>query len=286
MPCPETLVVDFLGKITKAQTTLGGRLCIDCDAPSPDGMHLLEMDEGTRALDSQGKVVKLIEIREVEAPPLPPNTVLVGNAYNFEPTGMTFSRPVRITLGYNVGELPGDTATLIMAYYSSEAGWTALQTESSQVAETGSLTARTNHQTVFAILAEVSGFQVSNLSISLSRSETWGFLTFAVRTGEEALIAVDVANTGDHEASYAVSLKVNGGIRDGQEITLAPGQSEHVAFTISGNEPGRYAVVVGDLSGEFTSSLWINWWLIGGILGALAVIGSLAAWWYMRRGSL
>ena len=282
--CPERLTVDFLGEITQAPMKRNGCLCEDLDAPSPDGMHLLEIDKGTITLDNEGKIVKLIEITEATTPPLPANTVVVGNAYNFSPSGITFDQLVTLTLGYNVSELPEDTMALSMAYYCSEDGWAELETESSQVAEIGSLTGTTDHFTVFAILAEVPSFEVSNLSIIPSRTEIWDFPTFAVRIGEEAVIAVDVTNTGNYEASYTVSLEVNGEIRATQEISLAPGQSEQVVFTISGNEPGQYEIVVGDLSGEFTSSLWINWWPIGGISGALALIGSLAAWWYMRRG--
>jgi hypothetical protein len=281
--CPSTLTVDFLGNITEASMKSNGRLCEDLDAPSPDGMHLLEIGEGTQTLDSQGDVVKLIEITEATPPSLPASTVIVGSAYNFSPSGITFSQPVNLTLGYNVGDLPEDTLALSMEYYSSEEGWVELESESSQVAEIGSLTGTTEHFTVFAILADLPSFEVSNLSITPSETDIWGFLAFAVRTGAEAVITIDVANNANHEASYTVSLQVNGEIRATQEITLVPGQSEQVVFTITGNEPGQYVIVVDDLSEEFTSSLRINWLLIIDIFLILALIG-LLAWWYRRRG--
>jgi hypothetical protein len=282
--CPETLTVDFLGEITEVPMTRSGVLCADCDAPSPDEMHLLEIEEGTMILDSEGEVVNLIEITEAETLLLPNSTVIVGSAYDFIPSGITFDRPVTLTLGYNVSDLPEDTLALSMAYYSSEDGWTELETESSQVAEIGTLTGTTEHFTVFAILAELPSFEVSNLSITPSEREIWDFPAFAVRTGEEAVIAVDVTNTGNHEASYTVSLLVNGEIMDSQELTLAPGQTEGVTFTISGIEPGDYQIVVGGLSDEFTSSLRINWLLIGAILGALfLIVLLLVGWWYRNR---
>jgi len=276
--------VDFLGEMTELPITADGRLSVDVRLSSPDGMYVLEIDRGTRMFDSQGRDVSLIEIRQVEALPLPAGTVLVGNALDFGLLGITFDQPVALTLGFNIGELPEDTLAVIMAHYDIDVGWTELETESSQVAEVVSLRGRTDHFSVFAILAVVPSFEVTNLSITPSYPEKGGFLPFTMRGGEDAVISVDVANTGSYEASYTVSLKINGETRDSQEVTLAPGQSERVVFTISGNEPGEYVVVVGDLSGEFTSWLWINWWLIGGISGALLLVVSLAAWWwYIRR---
>jgi len=283
--CPEELTVDFLGEITEVPMTRSGVLCADCDAPSPDEMHLLEIEEGTTVLDNEGEVVKLIEITEVTAPSLPASTALVGNAYDFGGNlSIAFSQPVTLTLGYLVSDLDPDTLALSMRHYSSEVGlWEVIETESSQVAEIGSLTGMPEGFSVFAILADVPSFEVSNLSITPSEREIWDFPTFAVMTGEEAVIAVDVTNTANYEASYTVSLLVNGEIMDSQELTLAPGQTEQVTFTISGIEPGQYEIVVGGLSDEFTSSLWINWLLIGAILGALFLIVLLLVGWQYRN---
>jgi len=282
-PCSEMLTVDFLGEITETPMTRSGVLCDKCIAPSPDGMHLLEIEEGTRVLDSECQVVNLIEITEATASSLPANTAVVGSAYDFTPSGLTFDELVMVTLSYNVSDLPEDALALSMAYHSIEDGWIEVETESSQVADIGSLTGTTDHFTVFAILADLPAFEVSNLFITTSSTEIWDFPTFAVRTGEEAVITVDLTNTGKYEASYTVNLIVNGETRDSQEATLLPGQSEQVLFTVSSNEPGQYQIVVDDLSGEFASSLWINWWLIGSILGALFLIGLLTGWWYIRR---
>ena len=267
--------------------TYDGRLCGNCYAPSPAGEHLFEIDSFTRVLDSEGDPVPLIDITEVHSPPLPPYTVLVGNMYEFAPSGVTFDKQVRLTLSYNVDQLPADAVRVLMAYYGIEAVWTEVEdVETTQVAEIGSLTGFFNHLTIFATLAEVPGFEVNNLSVDPSRREIWPFLTFAVVTGEEAVVSVDVANVGDHEASHNVILQVNGETKANHDVFLTPGQSSEVAFLLSDNEPGRNFVVVEDLTGEFTHSLWINWWLIIGILAGLAVIIVLAFFgvrWYRRR---
>ncbi len=284
--CPEELTVDFLGEITEVPMTRSGVLCADCDAPSPDEMHLLEIEEGTTVLDSEGEVVKLIEITEVTAPSLPASTAIVGSAYNFGGNlSITFNKPVTLTLSYNVSDLRDDTLALSMRRYSIEDGlWQVVETESSQIADIGSFTGKPDGFSVFAILADPPSFEVSNLSISPSEREIWDFPTFAVRKGEEAIVTADVTNTGNYEASYIASLQVNGEIMDSQELTLAPGQTEQVTFTISGIEQGDYQIVVGGLSAEFTSSLWINWLPIGVILGALLLIVLLLVGWrYSKR---
>ena len=282
---PQYLTVNWEGEITQERITSSGKLRATLEAPSPDGMHLLVIDKGTITLDSEGEVVKLIEITEVTAPSLPASTALVGSAYDFGVnSSITFSEPVTLTLSYNVSDLRDDTLALSMRRFSIEDGlWEVVETESSQIAEIGSFTGKPDGFSVFAILADLPSFEVSNLSISPSERDIWDFPTFAVRKGEEAVVTADVTNTGNYEASYIASLQVNGEIVDSQELTLAPGQTGQVTFTISSTEQGDYQIVVGGLSVEFTSSLWINWLLIGAILGALFLIVLLLVGWRYRK---
>jgi hypothetical protein len=288
--------VDFQGKITKEPISTTGRLLNSLEAPSPDGIHLFEMEKGTRTLDEKGKVVTLIVIRETEAPPLPDNTVVVGNAYNFEPSDITFDKPVRLTLGYDVNELPEDVASVVLAYYNSGTGWIELEAESGVVAEVGKLTAPIDHFTIFAVLAKVSppappppptpappaNFELSNLSIIPSLSKVWESLTFMVTSGEEVTITVDVTNQGGQEGSFNAVLRLNGVTQGTKDITLGPRQSQKIVFTITENEPGSYIVQIGDLSGEFITLLWFNWWLTGGFAAAFILLCWLA-WYYGRK---
>ena len=155
--------VDFLGKITKVPMGSDGRLLTPLKAPSPDGTHLFEMARWTKTLDAKTNIVTLIEIREAGATPLPANTVIVGNAYDFEPSNITFSnttfnQPVWLTLGYDVNNLPEGVTSVTLAYYTAETGWTELEpkTEGGVVAGVGKLTVPLDHFTIFAILAKVT----------------------------------------------------------------------------------------------------------------------------------
>jgi hypothetical protein len=279
--------VDFLGKITSELASDDGRPLQRIEAPSPDGTHLLEIEKGTRASDEEGNTVTLVEIREAATPPLPDNTALVGTAYEFKPSGTAFDQPTRLTLGYNVFALPEHVISVGMAYHTIDAGWTYLETESSVVAEVGKLTALVNHLTTFAILAKMAipppqipaFFQLSNLTITPSVSNIWGKIAFMSRTGEEVVITVDVTNDGGQRGSYAAILMINGVTRETKEISLDPGQTQTVLFKVSDNEAGRYTVQIGDLTGEFISEFWINWWLD---LGLIAVI-ILLFWFIISR---
>lgn len=259
-----------------------GYICEKCSAPSPDGLHLLELERGTRTLDADGNIVRLLEVRGVESPLLPSYTVLVGSAYDIGPSGVSFNKPVSLTLGYLVLDLPDNALALRMNYYDVLTGWTLVLTEERQVADIGSLTGVLNHLTVFALLADVPGFEVTDLSIDASRAEIWPFLTFAVRTGEEATVSVDVSNTGNHAAISTVRLEVNGETQASRSLILDSGQSAEVVFELSGNAPGLYIVVVEGLTGEFSQSLWINWWLILLVAGGVILLILIGFWGYRK----
>jgi len=278
---PEYFTVDFLGKITKEPISNSGRLMNSLEAPSPDGAHLFEMNKGTRTLDNEGNVVTLIRIREAaEVPALPGNIEVVGNAYDFKPSGIIFNKPTSLTLGYDINQLPENVTSITLAYYTTESGWIKLQAESGTVAEVGKLTAPVDHFTIFAVLAETNpaAFRLSNFTLTPSLSKFWRILTFAVRTGEDVNVTVEVTNHGGQYGTYIAILTVNGIDVGKKEISLGPGESQELVFTVSGNEPGRYVVQIGDMSGEFVSDSWINWWLILGLVAAFLGIG-----WLVRK---
>jgi len=282
----EYFTVDFLGKITTELVSLSGQLLKLMEAPSANGTHQLEIDEGTRAFDDKGNLVTSIEIRQVEAPDLPDDTRLVGEAYEFKPSGIIFEKPIRLTLSYNVNELPENVTSVGIAYYTTDVGWTYLETESTQVAELGKLTASVKHFTIFATLAKVevppappADFKLGDLSITPSVSKIWGKITFMARSGKEVVINVDVTNDGGQEGNYTVILKINDVTRETKEISLAPGQTQKISFTVIDNEPGTYVVQIGDLTGDFLSEFWINWWLTLGLVAAFILL----CWFILSR---
>jgi len=285
--------VNFLGKITSVTATNDGRPEKRIAAPDLNGIHLLEIEAGTGASDNTKKMVTLIEIREANSPPLPENTRLVGKAYEFNPAGTVFDRQIRLTLGYNVDELPEGVTSVGAAYYTTGDGWVYLPPESSSVAELGKLTAPVNHFTVFAILATVpepgywqalprDSFKLTNLKIIPSTSTFFGNIPYIIKTGKEVIVTADVTNTSGQRGKYAATLKINGTDKETKEITLEPGQTKTVSFSATINEPGSYVIQVGDLSGDLISQVRINWWL----WAASVVILIALCWFIIRRINL
>ena len=294
--------MDFLGKITKELADGDGRPLKTIEAYSPDGLHLLEIEKGTQAKDNRGNVITYIEIREVATPDLPDNTVLVGKTLDFRPSRTSFDRRVKITLGYDIMQVPDEVLSIGTAFYNAITRfWSYTDSIGSKVADIGRLTAPVDHFTIFAILAIVPAptppeppptpappgpkpaeFELSNLLITPSIVKNVEKLIFVKRTGEEAVISVDVTNVGGQQGNYDVILIINGITRGSERVGLDPGQTETASFTVAGNEPGTYLVQIGDVNGDFISALWINWWLITGFAALFILLCWLA--WYLLKG--
>jgi len=85
-------------------------------------------------------------------------------------------------------------------------------------------------------------FRVSNLKISPRRVKRDGTVT----------IIAEAANTGSVKSSYSLVLKIKGMVEAVRELTLGPGQSQKVAFTVLRDIPGVYDVDLEGLKGSFT----------------------------------
>ena len=301
------LDIDMLGKITRVRIScVTSRTLESKVAPDPDSIHFLEIDLGTRVLcDDLGRRPEVLVMRLAnESPPVPDGSALVGSVYNFTGnyssssygyrnalqccSGVTFDQNITIVLNYDPNELPEFTASLAVAYYDTEQGiWVSLSPDIGRVAEIGKSTGLINHFSTVAIIAELApppapaSFVASALNIEQSPL-AWKNMFVGV-TGEDITITANVANNGGQEGTYTAELKLNGKTVDTKEVTLAAGQSQQVSFTVSGMDYGQYEVEVAGLSGEFTVSRSINWWLIIGIILAVGLITWAAIWWRKRR---
>ncbi len=299
------LEIDMLGEITK----VGVRCCKnsvieDCMAPDPNDLHFLEIEEGTLVICGESTGCRsyprvLVMSLAEDVPPPPDGMAIVGPVCDFtgyEDTrrhvvcspATLFDPPITVLLSYDPDELPEGAFSPVIAYYDTELGlWVELPPDTGIVAEIGKVTGLADYfKSPFAVLVNVpppplplllpppppapAHFVASGLNIAPPVSET----------GENVTITVNVANDGGQEGAYLVELKINGETVDSKEVTLGAGQSEQVTFTVSGTEPRQYEVVVSGLSGEFTVLLIINWWLLGGIVAALILLGWLV--WYRK----
>jgi hypothetical protein len=216
---------------------------------------------------------------------------------------VTFGKAVSALIGYDPDDLPEDTVAIGLYVYDPELGeWVLSKPMPGVVAGVGQANGLVNHFSQLAVIAELPAessplppatpapspptepapspahFVTDALTIVPSQVRTGigNALTFMVRAGESARIAANVSNDGGQEGNYTAALKINGEIISSKDFALQPGQSQQVIFTVTEIEPGQYAVQIGDLSGEFEALIWVNWWLIGGLIAGV----TLLAWYY------
>jgi hypothetical protein len=93
----------------------------------------------------------------------------------------------------------------------------------------------------FTTLGLPPTFTTSDLSISPAE----------VDIGQEVTISVKVANTGDVEGTYEVTLKINGVIEKTKKVDVDAGASKIAAFSVTKDVAGSYSVAVNGLTGTF-----------------------------------
>ena len=286
------LTVDWDEEITRERLYANDRLAADLLGPNPDGRHTLLLERGTLAPTVNGERHYLIVIRDLEEiPPLPENT-MAAVAINVTPKGAQFDRDIFLTLGFDA--LPDEAVDAYMAYYDDGEGvWVLLDAEPvdpNGVAELN-LSAPLRHFSIFGVLVELepvpppppATFAGSDLNIVPSVEKIWETVTFVTKTGENVTITAKVTNDGGQEGSYTAQLKLNGTVVDSRSVTLGAGQSQYVSFTLSDLDVGEYEVEVAGLSGEFTTSRTITWWLIIVLIVAFGLIIWGAVWGRRRR---
>lgn len=220
---------------------------------SEDEMLHIVIPEGTIVLDKDGEPLISLELTINETPLPPPlEANIVGLPYDLGPDGTTFDQPITITCSYEPYEIPPEVAEedLVIACYDEEVGeWLVLPSVVDMVNNT--VTTLVDHLSTFIIMAPVpipvpvpvlvpAAFTPSSLSI----------FPLEANTGETVSISVLVTNTGEQEASYTVTLKINEMIEETRDITLAGGR-ETVTFTTVKTKAGTYSVDVNSLRGSF-----------------------------------
>jgi len=72
--------------------------------------------------------------------------------------------------------------------------------------------------------------------------------------GSSVTVTVDIANIGEAEGGYTVTLKLNGEEVESREVTLAGGETETVRFTVAKDTVGIYDIEVNGLVGTLAVS--------------------------------
>lgn len=231
---------DSLGRRVPAAINFQGVVMSDIQAYSSDGAQALTVPLGTVAKDARGAPLGSLSMG-VEAAPPPPSAgvAIIGQAYNFQPSGATFSPPARLTWSYAGLPAGAGPENISVAYWDEPARtWVVLEGSTvDTMART--ITVPVAHFTTFALLyRQPATFRLSNLSLSPSEAVA----------GDNVTVGVVVANTGYYSGAHMVALKLNDVITDNRTVTLTPGASQTVAFTLVPREAGTFNISIGGLS--------------------------------------
>ncbi|MCX6007106.1 MAG: hypothetical protein NTZ34_07595 [Chloroflexi bacterium] len=69
---------------------------------------------------------------------------------------------------------------------------------------------------------------------------------------EKITVTATISNNGGNEAVFEVPVMVNGVADDRTSVTLAPGKSQEIQFTLHKGEPGTYEIRIGDKNSAVT----------------------------------
>jgi hypothetical protein len=160
-------------------------------------------------------------------------------------------------LKYETPLPPGLTEPALYIAYWNGSTWTKLDSTVNTVAK--EVTASVSHFTIFAIrgISETTAqAAASTATVAASSSAAFGFsdLTAVPETvgpGENVTLSVRVINTGASEATGDVVLTINDKTNIQKEVTLEPGKSQPVSFTVSESDAGNYKISIGGLSTGF-----------------------------------
>lgn len=125
-PPPQTLllVVNLLGNMDQGTMTADGVLMESIDATAEDGVLLASLSQGTKVLGPDGKPLTRLTVIRVESLTSLPEGYLLVAAFDFQPDGSTFGKPMHITVNYEEGDIPEGCSEvcLVVAHLDNESG--------------------------------------------------------------------------------------------------------------------------------------------------------------------
>lgn len=266
-PSYQWLMIDILGKVTKVKVSSSGKLLESVRVTDGKGELTLELDRGTKILCPGGKVPRRLEMKTIQIP-APQDMAILGQVYRLDaylykysqnPSLFTISPPGKLALSYDLSDLPPNSLSIFTAYYDARKGWVELSP--GDITEAGKLTVEISGPLIFTIIVKLGPppspaepcFRPSNLVIEPGEA----------KPGQEITISLIVTNIGGAPGTCTLELKVDGEVRSVKSVTLEPGESQVVSFSIIEDMEGEHIVEIADLSGDFTIVIISRpWWLL------------------------
>lgn len=203
---------------------------------------------GTVALDRRGNTIADISVELRQPRALPSSGVLLGDVHDYKPDGATFDPPLLIALPYNARALPAGVAEdeLVVAAYDSESqDWVPLPSFVNR--DMALVQTEVSHFSEFAVVAPLlpgtaplitPGFSFSSLIISPSTTYP----------GRDVTVSVTASYVGANaQAKSHIFVTLDGEVADETVVSLSPGDSVLVRFTVRPEQEGAHKVEVSGL---------------------------------------
>ncbi|MCK5212484.1 MAG: hypothetical protein KAQ74_01065 [Dehalococcoidia bacterium] len=213
----------------------------------------VSIPDGTPALDADGIEITDVSVH-IETPhDIPADMLILGDVYDIEPDGATFDPPLPIILPFNPADVPDGVrdSQLRIAFFDDE-NETWVEIASVVDEDDMTVSAAVSHLTEFSIMLPkpedslpltASGFSISSPTIAPS----------APQVGDTIIVSVATRYGGTaQEATCPVSLTLNGEMLQQKEITLGPGESATVTFSLLAQAEATCDIAVNGMTGTFT----------------------------------
>ncbi len=102
------------------------------------------------------------------------------------------------------------------------------------------------------------------------------------KEGEQVIITCTVTNKGNQKLTHTLELRVDGEIKDTEELSLNPKESKELTFTIIAGQAGEYVVELNGESASFIVEQSTSFWsmflkpplviIVGAIIGVLVLL--------------
>jgi PKD repeat protein len=143
------------------------------------------------------------------------------------------------TYEWDFGDGATSTAENPSHIYTAPGIYTVALTVTDDVGATDS---ETKPDYVTVVAEGEASFSVSNLNISPEQ----------VQPNQQVSISVNITNIGDGTGSYNASLYINGQLDNSETVTVEPGATQDLVFTVTRADLGTYDVAFAGLEGQFT----------------------------------
>lgn len=219
------------------------------EATSFDALARLGIPYGTTLKNKAGNALSVITIVDVKKPDEPQaGAQLIGNVYDFQPSGATFDPAIPLTITYYETDFPeGITADMLVIALWNDETKTYEPLDFTIDKARHEITAHISHFSRYAVLAvpKPAKFNVSGLTIAPEK----------INLGDVVDVSVDIANSGHLTGDYTCSAALNGKPLEPQTVTLAGGTQTTLHFTFIALNRGTNDISAGGLESSFEVSL-------------------------------